>query len=154
MPFALARCAVSWVAGVAVFTSVLMIAFLLTRLLARCSRYPVRYRYPSTNRYQIRRFLDLNHLRLFSHVRDLDPLQHLLDAFIYLAQRLANRAAISLIAFAADCNARGNEQRPINRLDHFERRNRIRVPRQRISAVDAVLRPQQTRFREPLQNLR
>src|SRR5712692_3174203 len=122
MPFAVVRCTVSWVAGGAVFTSVLMIAVLLTRLLARCWRYPIRYRYPSNNRYQIRRFLDLNGFRLFSHVRDFDSLQHLLDAFIHLAQGLASRAAIGLIALATHRNAGRIEQRAVYGLDHFKRR--------------------------------
>src|SRR6266404_1744790 len=133
MPFGVARCSFSWVAGGAVFTSVLMIAVLLSLL-------PARRRPPSNNRYQFRRLLDLNRFRLFSHMRYFDSLQYLLDAFIHLAQRLANCAAIGLVALTSHRNARRNEQRPINRLDHFKRRDRIRVARKSVAAVNAVLR--------------
>jgi len=78
--------------------------------------------------------------------------QDLLDAFIHFAQRLADGAAIALAAFAANGDARRNEQRP-SMLDHFKRGNHSRVARQGIAAVDAVLRPDQPDLGQPLQNL-
>src|SRR5229473_6967609 len=99
------RCPMSWLVGVAVFTSVLMITCLLKRALR--------------NRYQLRRLSGLrlihtDNFQFFLHLRNFDVLQHLLDAFIHLAQRLANCASIGLIAFAANGYARSNEQRAVN----------------------------------------
>ena len=130
---------------------VLMIAFLLKDL-----------NVPSSCRYEIvtrsAGFLvsayDFDHFQFFLHLGNLDVLQHLLDAFIHFAQRLAHRAAVALAAFPAHRHARRNEQRAINRLDHLKRRNRFRLARQRVAAVDAMLRSQQTRLRQALQNLR
>src|SRR5882757_3111792 len=135
MPFGVVRCSVSWVAGGAVFTSVLMIAVLLSLLLPFAGD-------PLNNRYQFRRLLDLNRFRLFSHMRYFDSLQYLLDAFIHLAQRLSNRAAIRLVALATHRNARRNEQWAVNRLNHFKRRNRIRVASQCVASINSVLRSQ------------
>src|SRR5271166_1600746 len=91
-------------AGVAVFTSALMITFSLKVL---------------RNRYQFRRLLVflfgyVENFRLFFHLRDFDVFQNLFDALIHLAQRLADGAAIALIAFAPYRDARSNEQRAVN----------------------------------------
>src|SRR5712675_1752517 len=56
------------------------------------------------NRHQsslLRRFTR-SLLRLFPHMRNFDPLQYRFDAFIYLAQRFADIAAVGLVALPAD----------------------------------------------------
>ena len=91
--------------------------------------------------------------RLFAHVRNLDPLQYRLDALVHLAQRFANVAAVALVAFAAHRDAGGDEQRTVDRLNDLEGRNRVRRARQRIAAVGAVLRLQQSSLGQTLQDL-
>src|SRR5271157_2380663 len=96
------------------------------------------------NRHQLRRLLDLllinlQNFRLFLHLGNFDVPEHLLDALIYFSERLANRATIALPTFAANGHTRSNEQRSVNRLDHFESGNHFRIAGQRVSAVDAML---------------
>src|SRR5215472_37931 len=95
------RC--SWVN---IFTSVLIIAspaFSLVRIRA------------SRERDQLRQnFLATFFVGVLRHLCDLDAPQNLLDALIHLAQRLANRATLSLIALPAHRDARGDEQRAID----------------------------------------
>src|SRR5208337_4685209 len=100
------------------WVAVLPFVLMITVLLKKCLR----------NRYQLRRLLHLlithsEDFRLFLHLGNFDVLKNLLDAFIHFAQWLANRTSIALPAFAANGHAGGNEQRTVNRLDHFERRN-------------------------------
>src|SRR5208283_1003291 len=130
-------------AGVAVFTSVLMITLLLQPLKGSFAFL--------RNRYQLcrladRRLLYFDGFRLFFHLRDLDVLQYLLDALVHFAERLANGAAVALATLAAHRHARRDEQRSIDGLDHFEGGNRSRVARQRVSTLDAMLRREQARL--------
>ena len=87
-------------------------------------------------------------------MRNLDASQHRLDAFIYLTQRLANVATVGLSTFAASCNARCYKQRSVDRLDYLERRDRVGRSRQSVSTIRSLLRMQQARLRQALQNLR
>src|ERR1700733_14185790 len=99
MPFGAMWSSLPFVLWVAVFTLVLMIPFLLqvpSKLLRK--RHQIRW----LSRFGL---FDFDRLRLFIHLRDFDVLEHLLDALIHLAQRLANRAAVALIALAAHGDA-------------------------------------------------
>src|SRR5579864_5800868 len=91
------RC--SWVA---VFKSILMLlspTSFSKNLVSQMSR--------SAQRDQLRqRLLRLRCGLALGHVCNLDVLQHFLDALIHLAQRLADRAALGLIALAAHRDAR------------------------------------------------
>src|SRR5277367_176809 len=82
--------------------------------------------------------------RLFPHMRNLDALEHRLDAVIHLAQRLADVAPIALATLPANGDTRRDKQRTVDGLDHFESRNRMRRPRQPVPTVGAVLRMQQS----------
>jgi len=46
--------------------------------------------------------------------------------------------AVSLVTLTADRDTRRNKQRPVNRLNYFKRRNRIRIARQHVTAVNSV----------------
>src|SRR5580700_8276028 len=110
----------------------------------------------SGDRNQFRRFrlLGGSFFRFFAHVRNLDAFQHGFNALIHLAQRLADVAAVALIALPANRDAGGDEQRAIDGLNHFKSGNRVGRASQRVSAVGAVLRLQQASFSQALQNLR
>src|SRR2546429_1229557 len=113
------RC--SWVA---VFRSVLIVASLL----------PSCVNPGSAQRYQLGdRLLRLGRIITFCHLRNLDALEHVLNALVHLAQRLADRAALGLITFAAYRNASRDEQRPIDGSNHFVSRDLARRARQRIA---------------------
>src|SRR5690349_15370465 len=86
-------------------------------------------------------------------MRNLDPLEHRLDAFVHLAQRFADVAAIALVALAAYRHARSDEERSIDRANHFKGRNGVCRTCERVTTVCPVLRLQQTRFRQALQDL-
>src|ERR1700730_11264795 len=64
--------------------------------------------------------------RFFPHVRNLDAFQHCFDALIHFAQRLTDVAAIALTALPANRNARCDEQRAVDGLNHFESGNCVR----------------------------
>src|SRR5260370_41912932 len=68
-------------------------------------------------------------LRLFAHLRNRDRAEHLQDALVNPAERLANRAVRGLAAFAGIGDARSNQQRPVNRADDVERGDAVRVAR-------------------------
>src|ERR1700693_365782 len=59
----------------------------------------------------------------FRHFCNLDLLQHVLDALVHLAQRLADCAALGLVALAAHCDGRRNKERSINGADRLIRGN-------------------------------
>jgi primosomal protein N'' len=86
------------------------------------------------------------------HVGDRQLAEHLLNALADLPQRLANSAAVRLVACTV-AEARCHKQRPINRDDHFERRNFVRTARKRIAAARAVHAFQQAGPHQPLQDL-
>src|SRR5437868_11936139 len=86
-------------------------------------------------------------------MRNLDPLQYCLDALVYFPQRFADVAAVALAAFSAHRDARGDEQRAVNSLNHLESRNRVRGTAQRIATLGTVLRMQKARLRQLLQDL-
>ena len=93
-------------------------------------------------------------LWFFSHMRDLDPLQHRLDAFIHFAQWFADITAVGLIALTSRCNARGDEKWAINSLDDLKGGNSVCRSGQRVSTIGPVLRLKEPSPRQPLQNLR
>src|SRR5260370_15308148 len=86
-------------------------------------------------------------------MRNVDAPERRFDAVIYVAQRLANIAPIALTALPANGDARRNEKRPVNGLNHLKGRNGMRRARQPVAAIRTVLRMQQTSFGQPLQNL-
>src|SRR5947209_17685319 len=110
-----------WVSGWGIFTSVLILRLLpvCVSLIFRstCGRFDSGLTY----RDQLSGLgRSCSHLfGLFAHVRNLYALQNRFDAFIHLAQRLANVAAVTLIALPADGHARGDKQRAVNGLNHF-----------------------------------
>src|ERR1700675_1979711 len=66
----------------------------------------------SGDRDQISRFswsLGARIFRFFPHMRNLDAPQHCFYALVHLAQRLANIAAIGLVALSANGDTGGNE---------------------------------------------
>ena len=75
-------------------------------------------------------------------MRDLDSLQHRFNAFVHLAQGLADVAANALVALSARRDAGGDEQRAINRLDDLKGGNRMSGTGERVSAIGPVLRLQ------------
>src|ERR1700751_999490 len=138
------RC--SWVA---VLISVLMVAFsyLVLKSWGRCR---------SGQRDQFcESFLRITagSFAYFRHFRDLDLLQHFLNALVHLAQGLTNGAALGLVALTANRDAGGDEQRPVDGSYHFIRGNLICGPRQGIAPIDPVLGVQQPGLGKPLQNL-
>src|SRR5260370_23359718 len=76
-------------------------------------------------------------LRLFAHLRNRDRAEHLQDALVNPAERLANRAVRGLAAFAVIGDAGSNQQRPVNRADDVERGDAVRVARQLIASGGA-----------------
>src|SRR5579864_333849 len=139
----------AWVrcSRVAVFISVLMVAVSYLVLNPGCL--------PSGQRDELRKsFLRLAaSVACFRHFCNLDLLQHFFDALIHLAQGLANRAALGLVALAAHRDAGSDEQWPINGPYHFIGGNLVCGPSQGIASIDPVLGVQQTGLGEPLQNL-
>src|SRR5579863_4962306 len=96
------------------------------------------------NRYQIGGFArrSFRHFRLFPHVRNLDALQHGLDALVDFSQGFADVATIALTALAPNRDARGNKERSVDGLDHFKGGNRVRCSRQPVTTVRAMMRLQ------------
>src|ERR1700690_3120835 len=135
---------------------------ILTSVLIDCVSYRVNLFdeslafYASADRYQLGHLgsLAASFFRLFPHVRNLDALQHGFNAFVHLAQRFANIAAISLVALSVDRDAGRDEQGDDHGLNHFESGNRMGGAGQRISTVGAVLRLQESGLSQALQNLR
>ena len=89
----------------------------------------------------------------FAHVRNFDALQNCFNAVVHFSQRLADVAAVALVALSADGDAGSDEQRAVDGANHFEGRNRVGGAGQRVSAVGAVLRLQQASLGQALQNL-
>jgi hypothetical protein len=73
---------------------------------------------------------------------------------MHFAQRLANRAAIALIAFGVLGEALRQNDGAVDGADHFERRNIPRIARQPIAAIRALLGNQQAAARQFLQDFR
>src|SRR5882672_10727695 len=85
------------------------------------------------DRYQIRQahasFLPMVMLgiSLFTHIRQRDTLQNVLNALVHFPKWLANGAAFRLVAFSPHRDAGGNEQRSINGPNDLVSRNSPRV---------------------------
>src|SRR5260370_16646896 len=92
-------------------------------------------------------------LRLFAHLRNGERAEHLEDALVKPAERLANRAVRGLAAFTVIGDAGSNQQRPVNRADDVERGDAARVARQLIASGGAVTGGQQTLFCQLLEHL-
>src|ERR1700722_16833454 len=129
-----------WLKSWGIFTSVLIVAsptwsYLIFFDDSRVSSV-------SGDCHQFRRLGGFAHdlFRFFPHVRYLDALEHRFDTVVHLAQRFANVAAVALIALSAHRHARRDKKRTVDGLNHLESRDRMRRPRQGVSAVDAVLR--------------
>src|SRR5258708_29195896 len=93
----------------------------------------------AADRYQIRQahasFLPrvMLCIGLFTHVRQRDTLQNVLNALVHFAQRLANGAAFRLVAFSPHRDAGSDEQRSINGPNDLVSRNSPWVAGQRIA---------------------
>src|ERR1022692_3054127 len=125
-----------------IFTSVLMIA---SPASVKCALLGLNlYVCLLDDRYQFGRLGrgTPSQFRFFPHVRNLDALQHGLDALVHLTERFADVAAVALTALPANGDARSNEQRAVDSLNHLEGRNRVRRARQSIATVRTVLRMQ------------
>src|SRR5260370_23415201 len=83
-------------------------------------------------------------LRLFAHLRNRHRAEHLQDALVNPAERLANRAVRGLAAFAVIGDAGSNQQPPVNPADDLARGDAVRVARQLIASGGAVTGGHQT----------
>src|SRR6266404_2053904 len=140
------RC--SWVA---VFNSVLMIA-----LSCLAFSNPGSFESGSAQIDQLGQTLPglaVRCVAVFRHLCNLDAFQHFLDALVYLAQGLADRAALGLVAFSAYGDACGDEQGAVDRPDYLVRRNLARIPGQLVTTIHSSLRVQQSGPGQPLQDL-
>ena len=82
-----------------------------------------------------------------------DPGEQPQDPFMDLPQRLANRAQLALGALMVVVfrEAVGQDDGAVQRPDHFQRADFVRIARQAIPAVGSLLGKQQSRFRQLLQ---
>src|SRR5215469_18569516 len=92
--------------------------------------------------------------RFFPHIGNLNALQYGCDTLVHFAKRLTDAAASALLALSANGGAGSDQKGPINRPNHFQGRNRMRGPGQRVTAVGAMLRPQKPGLGQALKNLR
>src|SRR6266700_575699 len=90
---------------------------------------------------------------LLGQIVDADALQHAGNGFVHACQWLFDGAARGEVAPMGPFCARGNEQRPVDGVNHLESRYLPRVTRQCIPAIHTGMRAQQPRLGQPLQNL-
>src|SRR5207248_10879975 len=84
----------------------------------------------------------------------LDVVEQCPYTFVCLPQRLAYSAASALLASAGVIRqARCNKERTVDRTNHFQRGNLPRIASEGIASVASVMRHQQLRLRQLLQNL-
>ena len=69
------------------------------------------------------------------HLRNRDPPQQLDNGLVHLAQRLANRAFFRLVAAPMLGKTRCQNNRAVDRVDHLERADLLRAPRQLVTAA-------------------
>src|SRR5579859_5182396 len=86
-------------------------------------------------------------------MRNLDALQNCFNTLVHLAQGFANVAAVALVALTSNRHAGSDKQRAIDCFNYLESRNRVRRARQRVAAIDAMLRLPQASLGQALQNL-
>src|SRR5579872_4945910 len=84
---------------------------MLIKFSPACAKSPM-----SADRDQL--FRTLLAVRRFGHVENRYPAQDIFNAVADLAQRLAHRAPVRLIAGPADGHARGHKKWTVDRLNH------------------------------------
>ena len=74
-----------------------------------------------------------------------DVVQQPKNAFVYFAERFADRALLRVVTLAVFRETRGQDDRTVDGPDHLKRCDRVRIASQPIAAVRSLLRPQETR---------